>query len=397
MRYSEFKIVEWVCGKCYSEPCGCEVLTEAEARIQHAEDIVFWEGSKGATRALNALKSMATGGHKDTTIKWDGSPALIFGRNENGDFILTDKSGFSAKGYDGKATSADMLGKVLGNRKVKDPSPKKLADREKFIQNMKDIFDEYQKAVAPNFRGYFKGDLLYYNTPPKLNGRYSFTPQLVTYEVDADSALGMKIGTSKTGIVIHRYIDLQGKETGVTPQGLESALQGSEVLAMPPTYAVQAANVDMKSIKQLETIVKMNAPKIDELLNQVELKQKKLSGFADMLYTYLNSKVDTGLNNLGVDFKDWVASSKLSGPMRTRVLEHIGQHPTAFNALWKVVSGIIKVKDDIINQFDSHDADVVQKIGKSSGGEGYVMAHPEGDIKLVPREYFSKANRAKVR
>ena len=28
------------------------------------------------------------------------------------------------------------------------------------------------------------------------------------------------------------------------------------------------------------------------------------------------------------------------------------------------------------------------------GGEGYVLAHPEGDIKLVSREYFSKANRS---
>ena len=36
-----------------------ESLYEADARIQHAEDIVFWEGSKGAMRALEALRSMA--------------------------------------------------------------------------------------------------------------------------------------------------------------------------------------------------------------------------------------------------------------------------------------------------------------------------------------------------
>ena len=27
-----------------------EFIVEAEARIQHAEDLVFWEGSKGAMR-----------------------------------------------------------------------------------------------------------------------------------------------------------------------------------------------------------------------------------------------------------------------------------------------------------------------------------------------------------
>ena len=73
------------------------------ARIQHAEDVVFWEGSKGAIRAVESLKKLASGGHKDVTIKWDGSPAIIFGRDEiSGEFVLTDKSGFGAKGYDGK-------------------------------------------------------------------------------------------------------------------------------------------------------------------------------------------------------------------------------------------------------------------------------------------------------
>jgi hypothetical protein len=47
------------------------VLTES-ARIQHAEDIVFWEGSKGANRTLQSLINLEKGGHKDVTVKWDG-------------------------------------------------------------------------------------------------------------------------------------------------------------------------------------------------------------------------------------------------------------------------------------------------------------------------------------
>ena len=91
MRFHEFKLTE-------------SKLFEAEARIQHAEDVVFWEGSKGAARAIESLKKLEQGGHNDVTIKWDGSPAVIFGRNENGEFTLTDKSGFQAKGYDGRPT-----------------------------------------------------------------------------------------------------------------------------------------------------------------------------------------------------------------------------------------------------------------------------------------------------
>ena len=82
MRYREFRLVE------------SKFSLKEGARIDHAEDIIFDEGSRGAIRALEALKQMEQGGHKNVTVKWDGSPALVFGRNEAGEFILTDKSGF---------------------------------------------------------------------------------------------------------------------------------------------------------------------------------------------------------------------------------------------------------------------------------------------------------------
>ena len=120
MRYSEFKLVESLIGK--------DILAEG-ARIQHAEDIVFWEGSKGAVRALESLIKLERGGHENVTVKWDGSPAIIFGRDNNGSFILTDKSGFGAKGYDGKSKSARELSKMLMNRPgASNPEPKKAAN-----------------------------------------------------------------------------------------------------------------------------------------------------------------------------------------------------------------------------------------------------------------------------
>ena len=89
-----------------------QIIKEAEARIQHAEDFVIFNGSKGAAHALESLKSLEQGGHKDVTIKWDGSPAIIFGRNEDGRIVLTDKSGFTAKGYDGRTTTRNDVQKL---------------------------------------------------------------------------------------------------------------------------------------------------------------------------------------------------------------------------------------------------------------------------------------------
>ena len=387
MRFFEFRNVE----------TKKKILSEG-ARIDHAEDIVFWEGSAGAMRALEALKSLEGDSHRDVTIKWDGSPAIIFGRNEAGEFVLTDKSGFGAKGYDGKAKSANDLEAMLMNRPGYQKDPEGYGA---FVANMKDIYDEYEKAVPKDYRGYFKGDLLYFNTPEKRDGNYIFTPNIVTYSVDSNSELGKKIGASKTGVVIHREVDEMGNEG---PLKNADIFQGKEVLVVPPISVERPADAPNEELAQLERVIKQNANGIDELLNTEELTQRKMTDFPKVLYAYTNSKVDTGLQNLGADFAQWLEQRKqISDRKKANILEYVKLHANAFNAMWQTVSTLMKVKDDIIKQFDAHDQTVKQEIGShgpvradahGQGGEGYVLAHPEGDIKLVPREYFTKANRS---
>ena len=390
MRYSDFKIVENV-----------EHLYEADARIQHAEDLIFFQGSKGAIRTLEALKSMEQGGQENVTVKWDGSPAIIFGRNENGEFILTDKSGFTAKGYDGRAKSAEALQKMLMARPgARNPDPKKAEGYARLASNMRDIFDEYEKAVPKDFLGYLKGDLLYFNTPEVIDNKFVFTPNIVTYRVDVNSDLGKQIAQSKTGIVVHRLMDENGQE-GPVPNNLQFI--GTEVLLFPSVTVQQPAEIDDEDINALKASVSKFGASIDKLLDKPTLMQLKMTDLPTIFYTYMNSKVDTGLTNLGQDFLEWMKTSKISGVKQTMIIDHISQNQQAFNAMWDIVSGILLVKDKIIKQFDSHDSTVKADIGPhgpvtpdahGDGGEGYVLAHPEGDIKLVPRAYFTKANRS---
>ena len=361
-------------------------ILQEGARIDHAEDIVFWEGSKGALRAVDALRNLDKGGHKEVTIKWDGSPAIIFGRDENGDFILTDKNGYVAKGYDGKTKSANDLESMLLSR------GKEVTDsRRQFAGSMKSIFDLYEKAVPQDYRGLFKGDLLYYNTPPVKDKNYIFKPNIVQYAVDVDSELGEKIGKSKTGVVIHRQVDPEGNESPLRDPDI---FLGDEVLVVPPVTAERAPDVPNEELDRLEAIAKKDATDIDTLLNQDTLSKLQISDFSKILYAYTNSKVDTGLDNLGKDFDKWLSNSKVSQRKQDKVTEYISQNQNAFESLWEVVSGIMRAKDHIIDQLDKQESNVKQSIGGQEGGEGYVLAHPEGDIKLVPRATFSKANRA---
>lgn len=379
MRFFEFKEI------------AKQSLTEG-ARIQHAEDIIFWEGSKGAARAIESLKSLEKGAHKDVTIKWDGSPAVIFGRDEEGNFVFTDKSGFTAKGYDGKSKSAEDLENMLLNRSggKNRENPGYVA----FAKKMGIAFDAFDRALDPEFRGYLKGDMLYFQTPPEKDGKFVFKPNVVTYTVDADSDIGRRISNSDAGIVIHRLVDEKGNERGLQGNEADTLMGGDEVLVLPPVTAQAPPQVDDSAIKELQSILSKNASSIDALLNQEMLVQNKVSDLSTIFYTYLNSKVDTGLQDLAKGFVPWLKQSKVSASKQQKIIDIINGNVNGFNAVWQLVSGIMQVKDNIIGQLEAQDAPIKASINGQEGGEGYVLAHPEGDIKLVSREFFTKANRA---
>ena len=364
-----------------------QILTEGDARIDHAEDYVIFQGSKGAAHALESLKRLEQGGHSDTTIKWDGSPAIIFGRNENGEFVFTDKSGFVKKGGVERATSGDDLARFLLNRGGGANRDK--PDRIEFASKMRESFALYEKAMPKDFRGYFKGDLLYYNTPPIENNSFVFTPNIVTYRVNVDSELGKKITQSKSGVVLHRQVDDQGNEGPITIDP-NTFFEGNDILVIPPVTVSKAPKVVDEDIKNLQAMVSRNAGAIDKLLAKDVLAELKLADFDKILYLYVNQ------TNMQKDFFEWLKTSKVSLPKQQRIIDHIGGNKQGFDALWEIASSIQTVKNDIIKQFDNHDADVKASIGNDAGGEGYVIAHPQGDIKLVNRGEggFTQANRA---
>lgn len=362
------------------------------ARIQHAEDVVFWEGSRGALRAVGSLADLQRN-FKDVTIKWDGSPAVIFGRNEKGEFIFTDKNGFTAKGYDGRPKSADGLREMFLNR-----SGGKNRENESYVEfanRMAQTFDIIKKFFPKDFKGYVKGDMLYFDTPPIFNNNYVFTPNIVRYAVSVNSDLGKRIGKSKVGIVIHRSVDESGEES---PLSTYDIIQSDLVLIVPPVSMEEAPQINEKEIKVLRDIISKFANDIDNMLDAETLKNNKLSDLADIFYKYTNSKVDTGLDTLGLDFMQWLNTSNLTNAKKANTAQYIQGHMNGFSALWQIVNGIMRIKDNIISQFDKRSQIVSQSIeGLGSGGEGYVLASTGGDIKLVPREHFSKANRLKQR
>jgi hypothetical protein len=360
-----------------------KALREEGARIQHIEDLIIWDGSVGGQKAIAKLHQVETS-PKSLSIKWDGSPAVIFGRNENGEFILTDKSGFSAVKYNGRVTSADALGDMFNNRKVKDATPEKLADKGKFVQNMKTAWDKVESVIPADFRGYLHGDLLWFSTPQSKDGRLIFKPNVTTYSVDAKSDIGQKIINYDVGIVVHLVMDLDGNKSNVDM----GKLQEGKTWIMPPVYVTKSPGVDLPEVDRLESYLKSNANAIDKLL--AVPAELKMADFGNILYTYINNSVKAGnLDKLGKNFSEWVDTSKLSGPKKERVVQWVEQNSDGFEAIFQFINGVMTTKNKIIKTLDSQPADIEASTNGEKGGEGYVI---DKDVKLVNRAGFTAAN-----
>lgn len=364
-----------------------ELLVEAEKpkvgrALQHAEDLVIVDGSKGALRALDQLAAMAQS-VDDVTIKWDGSPAVYFGRDQNGSFVLTDKSGFVAKGYDGKVKSKEALGQMLLSRGKEAPDE----NRKAFAGAMESIWDLFEQSVSPDFRGYVFGDMLYFKQPPRnQSNEFEFTPNTVTYDIPTESDLGARIAKSQAGVVVHHYIDPEGKEVPI--KGPIKGITSGVVLVVGPTTVTQTPDVDSAEIDAVRNYIQQNAASIDALLDDAKLASMKMTDFKNTLYTFVNQQVKTkDLSNLNSKFDKWLETSNVSGPKKAKIQEFRKTQEKSFVAVFSTLEQLMHVKDSIIDQLDQT-SPVKSRIGKQRGGEGYV----KGDIKLVPRTKFTAAN-----
>ena len=357
---------------------GMQIIVEA-ARIEHPEDLVFDYGSKGITQALNGIMAAAKN-PASTTVKWDGKPAIIFGRKPTGEFVLTDKSGFEAKGYDGLATSPEHIAKMMSMRS---------GERSELVELYRRLFPLLRASVPQNFRGYIKGDLLFSQTPPVQNGNFVFTPNTVTYSVAANSDLGKKIANSQAAVVIHTALEAPG----AAPQPIRAAtlnpVKGLLILD-PSLKEPRAIKLNAAAVKNVQAIVAKYGAAIDKLFDPAELRARKISNLPALIKTYINSRVRSGsFANLVQGFGEWVQQRE---PAKApRIFEWATVNKEAMAALFNAFIEISNIKNDLVRQLDQQGQAVQASINGEAGHEGYVGQ----DMKFVDRMRFSRANFAR--
>lgn len=345
--------------------------------IEHLEDLVFRFGLAGVDQALDIIDHVAEN-PSSTTVKWDGKPALVFGRKPaTGEFVLTDVSGFDARGYDGLATSPAMMAQIQQQRS---------GERSELIGIYTKLWPLLEAAVPVNFRGYVKGDLLYTTTPPLVAGNYVFQPNTVEYRIPAKSSLGQRIGASDVGIAMHTMYADQGDPSQPLSRVSFQSVPG--LLLMEPITA-KTVEPDRELIKRIKTIARSTDGRaIATLFNPAELRNQQITDFAKLCVDYINYRIGTGsYDNLLRDFGTWL-QSKVSPRKFNNIVEYLRSPASNTGALAAAFSLFLllhQLKTNVQTQLDR----------QVPGNEGWVMATPFGYAKAVNRFDFTPRNRAR--
>jgi len=356
---------------------GMQVIVEAASpRIEHLEDLVFEKGSRGIQEAIAIIEHAAENTAKTTTVKWDGKPAIIFGRNESGEFVLTDKSGFTAKGYQGRATSVAQLANIMNQRG---------SGRGELIAIYAKLFPLLRAATPENFKGYVQGDLLYTQAPQEISGNYEFKPNVVEYRIPIDSKLGQLITGTEVGVAIHTRYKTADSDAEAIGNLKLNAVPGL-LLIEPSVKDIQNVKPESQQVKQLKQLVRAKGPAIDGLFNPAELRAAGITDLPQLCKRYINSRIDTNYENLLPDFGAWLQNN--TTPRKFNNIVEYLQSPRSnmdgIASAFTAFLGLHDLKMDMLKQLDL----------QQPGQEGWVLATPAGRAKLVNRFGFSAANRA---
>lgn len=381
---------------------GMQPLVEADEtepakkdpRIPHPEDAFFLGGSQAASQSIQGLESAANNA-KNITIKWDGKPALIFGRMPNGQLAVMDKYMFDA-GY-----------------AAQSPEDWVRYDQQKKSGKLRSELYPKIKAIWPGLNaatkgpGFYWGDLLWAGLLKPTGGEYQFKPNLVQYSIPTNSPAGQIINGKSGGIVVHQHFNNLGDKKAQVwdGQGLENVPGGVAILT--PTLGTQF-KLSKPNLSAAKKAISTYGTAVDELLNSLP------GSVRQRIQTYFNQRIIGGttlslhnwlkINTSGKQYAELVVGNpdaqgqynaktgNLPGKLFT--LDRAGKiiPSPAYTGLQQIWDGIYNAKLGMAQQLEQQVQGLKQNTAGKAEGEGFVVNTPYGLVKLVNRGVFSAGN-----
>ena len=393
------------------------LVEDKNTHLEHLEDEIINNGSRGAKTAIEFLKSikeMLQGGSGGSTVsvKWDGAPAVFCGINpENGKFFVGTKSIFN-KTPKINYTNADIArnhGGALAD---------KLRDCLKYLPSL-------------GVSGILQGDLLFTSGDKKsatVAGKKSivFTPNTITYAVPVvksglfGSSLYDSINKAKLGIIFHT--SYSGKTMATLKAGfganVRNLKKSKNVFFDDATYKrADGASFSPAEEKAFDNIIRMaegSAYKAGAFIDKIKKDQGPLS-LGVQMKTFFNTYIRQGTaitntkklaNNFEVFFRDRIKkeiASKKTAAAKQKYQEILEAgmkilRPNRDGLYFAIATYITfqSAKAVLLRRLNT-----IQSIGsflrtkngyRVTNPEGYVAIAKGGAVKLVDRLEFSRAN-----
>jgi len=363
-----------------------EIVTEDKGHLDHPEDLVFLGDLQGANRALDAIqKTVKT---PDTvTIKWDGYPALIFGRGVNGKFSIMDKHMFNKKDGTGR--------QVFSPEQFVQYDQARGVDRTGLHQLIAEIWPGLEKADKG--KGFYWGDLLFSQPLEEKDGVYTFraNPNGITYTVDPNSEVGKLMKGKTAGIAVHQFIPADAASTDqATPlNGTIGKLQNNSNIAIVPSKMpiTPKLKLDAGLVNEVKKAINQYGGAVQQLMTTAPQARNT---FNQLFTTYINKRIVSGdLSNLLDGFKDYVASRPMTDSMRAKIDKHFAENAEGLLGAFTIWIAIYNLKMNVVKQLD--------QAAKSSPVKGYLQDGTETQegfvaqgLKFVDRMGFSRQNLA---
>lgn len=376
---------------------GMQVIVEndkaarKDPRIPHPEDFVFSGGATAAEKAIQGLEYAAQNA-KDITIKWDGMPALIWGRMPDGSLAIMDKYMFDA-------------GVVARNPQdwIKYDQQKSSGKlRPDLYQKLEIIWPLLDKATQG--AGFYWGDLLWAGQLQPQDGFYVFQPNKVRYRIPVTPQSQNTVGNKQGGIVVHQYFQNLGDKTAQpwNGQGLQNVPKGMAILT--PNFGIDF-RLAAPDLSQARSAIKKYGPDVDQLLDSLPTSTRQ------RLQTYYNQRIigATSLslpnwlkihgqsakqyNNLVVgnpntDGTYSAATGNVPGKLFTLDAQNKPIPSGAYVGLETIWQSVYQAKLRMAQQLEQQVRGLEQSTQGQAEGEGFVINTPFGLIKLVNRGIF---------
>ena len=381
--------------------------------MEHLEDRIFDEGSRGFKTAMDYVHGLSHGmtgkGGKEffVTTKYDGAPAVVFGRHpETGMFFVATKGAFN---------KTPKVNYSLEDVEANYPdSPELQAKLKAALEHLPKLGE---------MKGVYQGDLMF--TPEDLELRkignkehVTFRPNTITYSSPMDSDESKKIMGSKLGIVVHTGYEgdsLENMKARFDPD--LSHFQGHpDVYFKNARMSDNGEDIHMSERDHMRTLEHLghamsHLPDAGDLMDEVS----RNPDYVAHLKTYTNYNVRNGIpKGSAKGFHDYLNNrfqgerAKLKSQKGIQkhteasqpVLNHVKDNSEAYDALFNAHSALAKAKLHLVDNFrkakglGTHLEDEETGELRPTHPEGYVAVQKRSGVgyKMVDREDFSKAN-----